>query len=61
LREFAECLQETLRAEQPAAAEAATGPQPTPPPPAARPAKPVSGLSVFFGALWDRLRRLFRR
>ncbi|QEC49778.1 carbon monoxide dehydrogenase [Baekduia soli] len=35
------------------------------PPPGARtappPAKPISGLSLFFGALWDRIRALLRR
>jgi uncharacterized protein len=59
-----------------AGAEAATGvaaqppdtpapaapPRPAPavPPPAAG-AKPISGFSLFFGALWDRIRRLFGR
>ena len=72
LREFAECLQETLKAEQaapaaasggePAAAAQASGPaQPQARPQARPPAKPVSGFGVFFGALWDRLRRLFGR
>ena len=65
LREFATCLQGTVEG----------GPEPRPgPPPGAEPsaapsesvpvaprAKPVSGLSLFFGALLDRLRRLFRR
>jgi uncharacterized protein len=42
-----------------------TAPAATPPaaPPAAAPpraAKPVSGISLFFRALWDRLRRTFR-
>jgi hypothetical protein len=30
------------------------------PPPAAA-AKPISGFSLFFGALWDRIRRTFSR
>jgi carbon monoxide dehydrogenase subunit G len=97
LREFAQCLQETLKSEQagqaaqaaPAASEeaaaaasagltvAAAGAAPeaaaaaaastaaasrptttTTPRPAA---KPISGFSVFFGALWDRVKRLFSR
>jgi carbon monoxide dehydrogenase subunit G len=62
LREFAECLQETLQAEQVSAGEAAAPRTPTPQRPAQRaPAKPISGFRVFFGALWDRLRRLFGR
>jgi carbon monoxide dehydrogenase subunit G len=76
LREFAECLQETLATEQaapaePAAAEPAAAPPtgegapaqttPQPAPPARPPAKPISGFGLFFGALWDRLRRLFKR
>jgi hypothetical protein len=34
-----------------------------PPPPAApvTPAKPISGFSLFFGALWDRIKRAFGR
>jgi uncharacterized protein len=35
-------------------------PAPAMPPPAAG-AKPVSGFSLFFGALWDRIKRAFRR
>jgi carbon monoxide dehydrogenase subunit G len=68
LREFAQCLQETLAAEQAArsepraeaeapAQEPVAGPAPRTP----APAKPISGFGVFFGALWDRLRRVFRR
>jgi carbon monoxide dehydrogenase subunit G len=43
----------------PVAAAAAT----QPPPPAApvTPAKPISGFSLFFGALWDRIKRAFGR
>jgi carbon monoxide dehydrogenase subunit G len=29
--------------------------------PAAQPAKPISGLSLFFGVLWDRIKRFFSR
>jgi uncharacterized protein len=78
MREFAQCLQETLAGEQaaetqpPAPTEAAGAeavaagtPTPAPPPkPAPAPAretKPISGFSLFFGALWDRVRRLFGR
>jgi uncharacterized protein len=59
LRDFANCLQSTIEAEEPEVATAAT---PAPVPGDAAPAaKPVSGLSLFFGALMDRLRRLFGR
>jgi uncharacterized protein len=72
LREFAECLQRNLEPEDGPAvtAEAAPGePAPFAPargekPPAFAPAgggKPVSGLRLFFGALVDRVRRLFQR
>ena len=74
LGEFANCLQETLAAEQTAAApetteaavSAASEPAPQTERPQARPAappkaKPISGFSLFFGALLDRLRRLFGR
>jgi carbon monoxide dehydrogenase subunit G len=72
LREFAECLQRNLEPEDGPAvtAEAAPGePAPFAPasgekPPAFEPAgggKPVSGLRLFFGALVDRLRRVFQR
>jgi carbon monoxide dehydrogenase subunit G len=48
-----------------AATQAAAAPVPpsssTPPAAAPPAAKPISGLSLFFGALMDRLRRLFRR
>jgi carbon monoxide dehydrogenase subunit G len=52
LADFAACLQAKLA--QPAAA-------PDTPPAPAPPAKPVSGISLFFGALLARLRRLFAR
>jgi carbon monoxide dehydrogenase subunit G len=60
LRDFANCLQSTIEAEEPVAATA-PAPMPGDVAPAAPAAKPVSGLSLFFGALVDRLRRLFRR
>jgi uncharacterized protein len=50
-----------------AAAAAPDGPAPAPPPapvppqPPPAPAKPISGFSLFFGALWDRIGRLFGR
>jgi carbon monoxide dehydrogenase subunit G len=47
-------------------AAAAAGSQPPPPVPPApvpppAPAKPISGFSLFFGALWDRIKRAFGR
>ena len=36
-------------------------PAPVPPPPPPPAAKPISGFSLFFCALWDRIRRLFKR
>jgi carbon monoxide dehydrogenase subunit G len=76
LRDFSDCLQKTIEGAEAtpeaAAAEAGAAPSPTgagplpaaPPAPAsaARPrAKPVSGFSLFFRALLDRIRRAFRR
>jgi uncharacterized protein len=49
---------------QPGVADQAPDP-PVPAPPAGTPppapAKPISGFSLFFGALWDRIRRTFGR
>jgi carbon monoxide dehydrogenase subunit G len=63
LKDFAECLQKRIEAEPAGAGQAGTPSDPTTataaaaaPPPAA---KPVSGISLFFGALWDRIRRIF--
>jgi uncharacterized protein len=62
LRDFAECLRSGL--EQPAtegtaaAANLPEGGGPAPPP---AQAKPISGFRLLLGALWDRLRRVFRR
>jgi carbon monoxide dehydrogenase subunit G len=53
LRDFSDCLQQSI--EGPAAEEGEAAP---PPPPTA---KPVGGFSLALGALWDRIRRLFRR
>ena len=72
LREFAACLQRNAEASQappPQAAPESGAAQPaseggaSQPAPAAAPApaKPVSGLSLFFGALLDRIKRLFKR
>jgi carbon monoxide dehydrogenase subunit G len=44
LRDFAGCLQSSIEPDRPESP----------------PAKPAGGLSLFFGALLDRLRRLFR-
>ena len=57
LRDFSACLQQTIESAEPAAEPAAdVAPRPAP-----RPAKPVSGLSLLFRALLDRLKRLFGR
>jgi carbon monoxide dehydrogenase subunit G len=39
--------------------DAARPAAPPPPPPPPAPAKPISGFSLFFGALWDRIKRIF--
>jgi uncharacterized protein len=54
LREFSECLQKSIEAPG-----AGAGRPDEPDEPAA--AKPIGGLSLALGALWDRIRRLFRR
>jgi uncharacterized protein len=77
LRDFSECLQETIESAEPGAGQAAAQPsaeqapagkaQTAPPAPtqAARPAprqsKPVGGLSLLMRVLVDRLKRLFGR
>jgi uncharacterized protein len=55
LRDFAGCLQSSIESAEPRD----TGRSDPPPAEPAR-AKPVGGLSLFFGALLDRIRRLFR-
>ena len=75
LRDFSECLQQTIEQAEPTA-QPSTGEstpvsaQPAPvtgegrspaAPPAREGAKPVSGLSLLIGALIDRLKRLFKR
>jgi uncharacterized protein len=45
-----------------AAAQPPDAPVPAPAPPPPLPAaKPISGFSLFFGALWDRIKRIFKR
>jgi uncharacterized protein len=71
LRDFSTCLQRSIEGPAPdegASASAAHAPEPgaeahpsTPPPPGPPPPKPVGGFSLLMGALWDRIRRLFRR
>jgi carbon monoxide dehydrogenase subunit G len=58
LRDFSACLQQTIESAEPAAEPAAADVAARPAP---RPAKPVSGLSLLFRALLDRLKRLFGR
>jgi carbon monoxide dehydrogenase subunit G len=53
MRDFAACLQSSIESEG-SAPESGSEAAPAP-------AKPVRGLSLLFGALLDRLRRLFRR
>jgi carbon monoxide dehydrogenase subunit G len=72
LRDFSECLQKTIEGgEAPPEAAAAAGPEDTPadasrtaagPSPTAPPApraKPVGGISLLSGALFDRIKRVF--
>jgi uncharacterized protein len=70
LRDFSDCLQQTIEASEAAPKAAASEPGgeglpgQEPPEAAASPArraKPVSGFSLFFRALLDRIRRAFRR
>lgn len=65
LRDFSDCLQETIESAEPAEATD-PGPEqsvsaPPAPAPARPPAEPVGGLSLILGALFDRLKRLFKR
>lgn len=55
LRDFAGCLQSSIESEPRAGTAPSAEPAPEP-----APAKPVGGLSLFFGSLMDRIRRLFR-
>ena len=69
LRDFSTCLQRSIEGPPPEEGAAATQPrepgaggQPSaPPPPGPPPPKPVGGFSLLMGALWDRIKRLFRR
>ena len=63
LRDFADCLQQTIEAGETKAPPADPAPAAVPPSaPAGSPAaRPVSGISLLFRALLDRLKRLFRR
>jgi uncharacterized protein len=66
LRDFSDCLQQSIESAEPAAAERAESPQAPPAAtqaarPAPRQAKPVGGLSLLFRVLLDRLKRLFGR
>jgi carbon monoxide dehydrogenase subunit G len=66
LRDFSTCLQKSIEGPPPEPADAPTpGAQAaesgTGGPPAAPAPKPVAGFSLFFGALWDSIRRLLRR
>ena len=59
LRDFSQCLQETIESAEPAVpAESRAEPVAAPPP---RAAKPVSGLSLLVQTLLDRLKRLLGR
>jgi len=68
LRDFSECLAETIEAQPaPAPAPPAASETPTPLPatpttaPTPRPPKPVRGFSLLASVLWERLRRLLGR
>ena len=69
MREFADCLRQRIEAPPEAeptvldAIVAATpeGAASMPPAPPGAPSKPIGGASLFFRALLDRVRRLFRR
>jgi uncharacterized protein len=67
LRDFSDCLQKTIEVSEAAPDAAASEPGgegmpgQAPPEAAAPQAKPVSGFSLFFRALLDRIRRAFRR
>jgi hypothetical protein len=73
LRDFSDCLQKTIETSEATPDAAAAEPAaeglpgqdpPEPARPAASPApraKPVGGFSLVMRALWDRIRRAFRR
>jgi len=57
LRDFSSCLQSSIESDESSREAVPAAPSPDPQTPT--PAKPVSGFSLFFGVLMDRLRRLF--
>ena len=66
LRDFSDCLTKTIEGEPTADSRQSTvvlEPEDTPVAarPAPAPAKPVSGISLFFSVLWERIKRLFGR
>ena len=74
MRDFSACLQSRIvsepvpsgeaitAGEEPPEAAAGADPDRAPAvPPPATAAKPISGFSLFFGALWDRIKRIFSR
>lgn len=62
-QQFAECLQQSMQAEQVAAASPAGAPAEAPPPAPARPAAPkaVGGIGLGLSAIWALVRKFFRR
>jgi hypothetical protein len=59
LRDFSDCLQQTIESSE--ATPEAAAPAPSQAAAPAPRAKPVGGFSLFFRALLDRIRRAFRR
>jgi carbon monoxide dehydrogenase subunit G len=59
LRDFSTCLQKSI--EGPPPGEGAAAAEASEPAAGAQQPKPVGGFSLLMGALWDRIRRLFRR
>ena len=56
LRDFSQCLQAKLAADEPQPPAPAAAAAPDPPP-----AAPVRGVSLFLSVLWERIRRALRR
>jgi carbon monoxide dehydrogenase subunit G len=61
LRDFSDCLTKTIETAAPGEAAAAAEPTAATAPAPAPQAKPIGGFSLMMRALWDRIRRLFRR
>lgn len=59
-QQFADCLQESMQAEQVAAA-APTGPSEVPGPPRPAAAEPVGGIGLGLAAIWSIITRLLRK